>query len=242
MTTLRPPVSKVLLLLALPTSPLLPLQLPAQDWNEPNWGTGNAHVVNLAAANFKTASLEVLSVTEDYFATRINSWAIHGVSLPTGARVVRLEAFGCDDSDLATNFLSISLRDCEIGAFPKVCVTWPTEAGISTSGAPGCVTLGEDFAGPTIDNSSRLYFAEFAADTSDTAIRVQVVRLFYELQVGPAPPTATFADVPTDYWAFQHVEALAASGITAGCGGGNFCPSRRSPGLRWRCSCRRRSG
>ena len=23
---------------------------------------------------------------------------------------------------------------------------------------------------------------------------------------------------------FQHVEALATSGITAGCGGGNFCP------------------
>ena len=43
-------------------------------------------------------------------------------------------------------------------------------------------------------------------------------------QVSAAPSAATFADVPTGYWAFQHIEALAASGITAGCGGGNFCP------------------
>jgi len=34
----------------------------------------------------------------------------------------------------------------------------------------------------------------------------------------------TFLDVPTDYWAFSFVETLAANGITAGCGGGNYCP------------------
>jgi len=33
-----------------------------------------------------------------------------------------------------------------------------------------------------------------------------------------------FADVPTSHWAFSHIEALAASGITSGCGGGNYCP------------------
>jgi hypothetical protein len=46
----------------------------------------------------------------------------------------------------------------------------------------------------------------------------------YKLQVSPAPASATFADVPTSHPFFQFVEALAASGITAGCGGGNFCP------------------
>jgi hypothetical protein len=34
----------------------------------------------------------------------------------------------------------------------------------------------------------------------------------------------TFNDVSRDYWAFQFVESLAASGITGGCGGGNYCP------------------
>ncbi len=42
--------------------------------------------------------------------------------------------------------------------------------------------------------------------------------------VSPAPATATFTDVPTGHWTFPFVEALAASGITAGCGGGYYCP------------------
>ncbi len=48
--------------------------------------------------------------------------------------------------------------------------------------------------------------------------------IWWRRTVAPAPATATFNDVPTGHWAFQFVEALAASGITAGCGGGNYCP------------------
>jgi pimeloyl-ACP methyl ester carboxylesterase len=33
-----------------------------------------------------------------------------------------------------------------------------------------------------------------------------------------------FADVPTGHWAFSSIESLSASGITSGCGGGNYCP------------------
>jgi CSLREA domain-containing protein len=43
-----------------------------------------------------------------------------------------------------------------------------------------------------------------------------------------APPPATgtvFADVPAGSFAAAWIEALAASGVTAGCGGGNYCPS-----------------
>jgi hypothetical protein len=52
-----------------------------------------------------------------------------------------------------------------------------------------------------------------------TKIRVQWSR-----QVSPAPSTASFGDVPTNHPFFQFVEALAAAGITGGCGGGTFCP------------------
>ena len=34
-----------------------------------------------------------------------------------------------------------------------------------------------------------------------------------------------FADVPAGYWSFSFIERLALSGITAGCGNANFCPS-----------------
>jgi beta-lactamase superfamily II metal-dependent hydrolase len=41
------------------------------------------------------------------------------------------------------------------------------------------------------------------------------------------PPTATgdFLDVPANYWAAAWIEQLAVEGVTAGCGGGNYCPS-----------------
>ena len=57
-----------------------------------------------------------------------------------------------------------------------------------------------------------------------TDLRFGGATLWYTLQISPAPATATFSDVPTGYWAFRQIEALAASGITAGCGGSNFCP------------------
>src|SRR5262245_15632881 len=50
------------------------------------------------------------------------------------------------------------------------------------------------------------------------------VEVWWHRTVSPAPAVATFADVPTSHIFFQFVEALAASGITGGCGGGNFCP------------------
>jgi len=58
--------------------------------------------------------------------------------------------------------------------------------------------------------------------TYDLKFRGMLV--YWNRQVSPAPATATFADVPTGHWAFQFVEALADSGITGGCGGGNYCP------------------
>jgi hypothetical protein len=59
----------------------------------------------------------------------------------------------------------------------------------------------------------------------DNNISFGGIALWYKLQVSPAPAVATFADVPVGAFGFQHIEALAASGITGGCGGGNFCPN-----------------
>ena len=48
----------------------------------------------------------------------------------------------------------------------------------------------------------------------------------FDLPAGPAPG---FADVPADAWYADQVAALAASGITAGCGDGTrFCPGRNT--------------
>jgi len=58
------------------------------------------------------------------------------------------------------------------------------------------------------------------------ATRFQSVRIYYFLQVSPAPAIATFSDVPTSHPFFQWIEALAAAGITTGCNASPpmYCP------------------
>ena len=50
------------------------------------------------------------------------------------------------------------------------------------------------------------------------------VRITWRRPVSPTPSAPTFADVPDSHPFYQFIEALAASGITGGCGSGNFCP------------------
>ena len=103
----------------------------------------------------------------------------------------------------------------------------PVVIGASTGIAdtPGCA-LFPVAADHTVDNAANSYVAEVSS-ASGLNVRFGALRVAYELQVSPAPSAATFLDVPTTHPLFQFVEALAASQITAGCGGGNFCGVRR---------------
>ncbi len=78
-----------------------------------------------------------------------------------------------------------------------------------------------------IHNDNFIYALNLDLDTVDATHYEGLynVSIRYRLQVSPPPETATFGDVPADHPFFQFVEALAASGITAGCGNGNFCPN-----------------
>ncbi len=59
-----------------------------------------------------------------------------------------------------------------------------------------------------------------------SALRFGGGMILWNRQISPAPPTASFTDVPTSHWAFQHVEALKSSGITTGCSATQFCPDQ----------------
>jgi len=63
----------------------------------------------------------------------------------------------------------------------------------------------------------------------DTVTRSQMAVFLLRAMYGGdhAPPTASgtiFSDIPSTYWAAAWIEELAASGVTGGCGGGNYCP------------------
>ena len=89
---------------------------------------------------------------------------------------------------------------------------------------PGCTSLIDDVSGQNwvVDNhQNRVELAVTPAATADSFTEAIIG---YRLQVSPAPGSPTFGDVPVSHPFFQYIEALAASGITGGCGSGNYCP------------------
>ena len=61
--------------------------------------------------------------------------------------------------------------------------------------------------------------------TIDGTAGFGAARVWWRRQVSfPSPGAPTFNDVPASDFGFQYIEALASSGITGGCGGGNYSP------------------
>ena len=79
---------------------------------------------------------------------------------------------------------------------------------------------------PVVDNNGSTYMLDISMQSGDETLAFRSVKVAYRLQVSPAPAVPTFSDVPVSDFGFQFIEALAATGITGGCGGGNFCPDR----------------
>jgi hypothetical protein len=75
-----------------------------------------------------------------------------------------------------------------------------------------------------VDNFLNRYIVAVGNTTLDGTTAVSQVIIGYKLQVSPSSSSPTFTDVPAGHPFYQFIEALAASGITGGCGGGNFCP------------------
>ena len=141
-----------------------------------------------------------------------------GVSLPSGARITGLELEACDDDSASK--VSFGLRRHPVPMQDAVPIVIGASTGIADT--PGCA-LFPVTADHTVDNAANSYVAEVLA-APGVNVRFGALRVVYELQVSRAPAAATFLDVPTTHPFFQFVEALAASHITSGCGGGNFCP------------------
>ena len=92
---------------------------------------------------------------------------------------------------------------------------------------PGCAFFPVDVVPPvTVDARNNVYWFELSNGTTDGTTSYTAARVFYRLQVTPAPAVQTFNDVAPADFGYQYIEALAASGITGGCGGGNYCPDQ----------------
>ena len=197
-------------------------------------GTDCCQVLQLPAAAFvpKSSTTQYEYLPPGYvYLTAPGSQATNQlwapVTLPTGARI---QSFGLTfyDAD-ASNDVSATLRAFTHGT-PDT--GSPSFFDVVSAASTGCCGTGyaSTAADHTIQNdaahdpdaSQYVVVVNFPAATADLALKGVDVR--WQRQVSPAPALATFNDVPTSDTAFAFVEALAASGITAGCGAGNFCP------------------
>jgi S-layer homology domain len=141
-----------------------------------------------------------------------------GLHLPEGAVVSVIEIAGCDTNAAAnlSAYFNAILRSGAAVVVPGL---------VNTTGATGCQDVSTSITPFTVNNDTTYYTVEvnFGSGTDATLI-LNSVRVGYKLQISPDPLTATFADVPVGSLYHRFVEALAAAGITGGCGGGNYCP------------------
>jgi hypothetical protein len=79
----------------------------------------------------------------------------------------------------------------------------------------------------TADNwTNHYYILAIFPKTASGETGLYKIIVWYKLQISPAPGSATFGDVGTGHPFFREIEAMADSGITGGCGSGNFCPDQ----------------
>ncbi len=144
--------------------------------------------------------------------------------LPAGAQTSLLECY-FQDADAGVDATASFFRYSY-----DVSSDTPSAANlgfVSTSGNSGYQRVTTPLSEQIVyssGNTRNLYAV--AIDIPATDIGFRGCRVAWNRTVSPAPGTATFSDVPTSSPQFKFVEALAAAGITAGCGGGNYCPDQ----------------
>jgi hypothetical protein len=147
--------------------------------------------------------------------------------MPSGAFLRQVAWFVYDVSD--ANFATQVRRICQTGVPPGQPQVTILGGGTSATTFANSVIVLDIPAGEEVQNVTCAYFARttflLGGDHGEFLI-LRKVRAGWQRQVSLAPLSATFPnDTPTTHPYFRFIEALAASGITAGCAPGFFCPN-----------------
>ncbi len=139
--------------------------------------------------------------------------------LPSGALITYLEFDYCDNSP-SSNPSSLTLVETYYDG--NVTATLPE----IDSAHDGCsfVIADESGQGMVVDNYYQMYNLVFYHNFGDGSESIAGAIVGYQLQVSAPPASPDFTDVPASHPFYQFIEALYASGITGGCGGGKYCP------------------
>jgi hypothetical protein len=148
------------------------------------------------------------------------------MNAPQGARLIKFEMVAHDESDLSLALANIGR--CTLLAGPGTpCSGLGGMSSTGTASLPTTARFSVDLNPVVVDRTDNVYFIRLLINSVTGDVKFREVGVYYQLQVStPAPGTQTFADVPPSFLYWKAIEALAASGITGGCGGGNFCPNQ----------------
>ncbi len=203
-------------------------------------GYQESHIGAAAFQHLNNASgYEIDWTTDGYLGYTDESFLgvfVAPLELPAGAEIsaIRTYFFDTAPAGAVTTYLEVVKLGGQDGLEPRVItVLGPLEFDTDIGYNGTCSAAGYtfrnwvDLAG---DGSPEPVVHRLRVDMTETGegrLALGAVRVDWRRQVSPAPAEASFIDVPTGHPFFQFVEALSASGITAGCGGGNFCRTLR---------------
>ncbi|MBZ5538229.1 MAG: S-layer homology domain-containing protein [Acidobacteriia bacterium] len=155
------------------------------------------------------------------------------IYLPSGAKIIYMELDYIDNSTLGQ--VSASLTKCDWTGVS--CSFHPTtnpacSQGFICSTVPeaspniGVVSIDLSAENLVVDNYTTRFIIFASPSLLDGSEKFGGVIIGYVLQVSAPPLAASFDDVPTTHPWFQWIEALKASGLTAGCSANPplFCP------------------
>jgi hypothetical protein len=182
-----------------------------------DFGTNDWTAVRINAFEFTTltgAPYGWVSGTSRYStAGPLNS----NIRVPSGAIIRRLEFDYCDSN--ASSHMTMALIQCDNQGQNCGFVS-----NLLASQGDGCTYVSDSTLAVQVDNYNSIYNIEVQFGANDGTNLLGGAIVSYQLQVSPAPAVPTFNDVPTSDFGFQYIEALVASGITGGTGGGNYSP------------------
>jgi hypothetical protein len=139
-----------------------------------------------------------------------------GLDLPAGAIIDSIGLNSLTDTDGIIG-MELWQRSNVGGITPLASFSVPAHGSFAT-----------DYSGPLSipvgNHEDHELVLDVESASSPTLEYFAWIEVWWHRTVSPAPGTPTFNDVPLSDPAYQFIEALAASGITSGCGGGNFCP------------------
>jgi len=203
----------------------------AQDGLPNDYGTASTNYLWVSAGEFEPYSPDYINwmagnVGARYVTGSGVAWLSAPVRLPTGALMTGMSVV-YEDND-ATGSIEVRLRRewWSLGSrgYERIGPIF------DSVGVPGItrsyVDIDPDHTVTYLVNPFTVQAYRLAAYMNDgPALQLRGVIISWKRQISPEPAAATFPDVSPGFWAFQHIEALAASEITTGFPDGTFRPT-----------------